>query len=83
MTTWLEPQGGTAERMGERFRQCLAGGGIVRAPGAHDAMAGLIARDAGFDVLYVSGAAVTALVARVRSSIPVGPPSRNTSSPRW
>lgn len=60
MTTWLEPEGGTAERMGERFRQRLAGGGIVRAPGAHDAMAGLIARNAGFDVLYVSGAAATA-----------------------
>lgn len=46
--------------MGEQLRQRLAGGGIVRAPGAHDAMAGLIAREAGFDVLYVSGAAVTA-----------------------
>jgi methylisocitrate lyase len=60
MTTWLEPQGATTERMGERLRQRLAGAGIVRAPGAHDAMAGLIARDAGFDVLYVSGGAVTA-----------------------
>ena len=60
MTTWLEPQGGTGERMGERLRQRLAGSGIVRAPGAHAAMAGLIAREAGFDVLYVSGAAVTA-----------------------
>lgn len=60
MTTWLEPQGGTTEGMGERFRQRLAAGGIMRAPGAHDAMAGLIAREAGFDVLYVSGAAVTA-----------------------
>ena len=61
MTTWLGPHGGTAERMGEKLRQRLAGGGsILRAPGAHDAMAGLIARGAGFDVLYVSGAAVTA-----------------------
>ncbi len=60
MTTWLEPHGGTAERMGERLRQRLAGSAILRTPGAHDAMTGLIAREAGFDVLYVSGAAVTA-----------------------
>ena len=60
MTTWLEPEGGAGARMGDRLRQRLAERRIVRAPGAHDAMAGLIARDAGFDALYVSGAAVTA-----------------------
>lgn len=38
----------------------LAKGGIVRAPGAHNALAGLIAREAGFQALYVSGGAVTA-----------------------
>jgi len=35
-------------------------GRIVRAPGAHNALAGLIAREAGFQALYVSGGAVTA-----------------------
>lgn len=60
MTTWLEPDGGAGARMGDRLKQRLAARRIVRAPGAHDAMAGLIARDAGFDALYVSGAAVTA-----------------------
>jgi methylisocitrate lyase len=60
MTTWLEPDGGIGARMGDQFKARLATGRIIRAPGAHDAMAGLIARDAGFDALYVSGAAVTA-----------------------
>lgn len=60
MTTWLEPEGGFGSRMGDRLRERLAGKRIVRAPGAHDAMTGLIAREAGFDALYVSGAAVTA-----------------------
>lgn len=60
MTTWLEPNGGIGARMGDELKARLATGTIVRAPGAHDAMSGLIARDAGFDALYVSGAAVTA-----------------------
>lgn len=60
MTTWLEPEGGTGLRMGDRLKEMLASRRIVRAPGAHDAMTGLIARDAGFNALYVSGAAVTA-----------------------
>jgi methylisocitrate lyase len=60
MTTWLEPDGGFGARMGDRVKQRLATGRIIRAPGAHDAMTGLIARNAGFDALYVSGAAVTA-----------------------
>ena len=60
MTTWLEPDGGIGVRMGDQLKARLGTGRIIRAPGAHDAMAGLIARDAGFDALYVSGAAVTA-----------------------
>ena len=60
MTTWLEPEGGFGDRMGDRLRQRLASKRIVRAPGAHDAITGLLARDAGFDALYVSGAGTTA-----------------------
>jgi methylisocitrate lyase len=60
MTTWLEPDGGIGARMGDQLKARLGTGRIIRAPGADDAMAGLIARDAGFDALYVSGAAVTA-----------------------
>ncbi len=49
--------------MGERFQALLDKPGIVKAPGAHNAMAGLLAKAAGFDCLYVSGAAVTAAMA--------------------
>ncbi|MGC8475404.1 MAG: methylisocitrate lyase [Acetobacteraceae bacterium] len=45
---------------GERFRALLARPGILQLPGAHNGMAALQARDAGFDALYLSGAAMTA-----------------------
>src|ERR1700743_2680460 len=45
---------------GERFRQLLARPGIVQLPGAHNGQAGLQAKAAGFDGLYLSGAAMTA-----------------------
>lgn len=60
MTTWLEPEGGFGSRMGDKLAALMRGREIVRAPGAHDALTGLIARDAGFEVLYVSGGALTA-----------------------
>lgn len=60
MTTWLEDDPLTGEPAGLRLRKLLARGEILRAPGAHNAMAGLLARDAGFEALYISGGAVTA-----------------------
>ena len=45
---------------GERFRALLARPGILQMPGAHNGMAGLQARAAGFEALYLSGAAMTA-----------------------
>jgi methylisocitrate lyase len=45
---------------GERFRALLARPGILELPGAHNGMAGLLAREAGFEALYLSGAAMTA-----------------------
>ncbi|HRD78363.1 MAG TPA: methylisocitrate lyase [Hyphomicrobiaceae bacterium] len=70
MSTWLERGGlerggleaaGTGlERAGDHLRAFMGRQGIVRAPGAHNAMAGLLAKEAGFKALYVSGAAVTA-----------------------
>lgn len=48
------------EPAGLRLRQRLAGAGIVGMPGAHNGMAALQARRAGFDALYLSGAAMTA-----------------------
>jgi methylisocitrate lyase len=61
--TWLEADAWDATPMGERFQALLGQPGIIKAPGAHNAMAGLLAKEAGFNCLYVSGAAVTASMA--------------------
>ena len=58
--TWLTNDRWIKEPSGQRFAALLARPGILRAPGAHNAMAGLLAKRAGFRCLYVSGAAVTA-----------------------
>ncbi|KFL32879.1 methylisocitrate lyase [Devosia riboflavina] len=48
------------EPAGLRFRALIERGGILRLPGAHNGMASLQARAAGFEALYLSGAAMTA-----------------------
>ena len=48
------------EPAGARFRALLARPGILQMPGAHNGMAGLQARRAGFEAVYLSGAAMTA-----------------------
>ena len=45
---------------GERFRALLAKPGIVQLPGAHNGLASLQARAAGFPGVYLSGAAMSA-----------------------
>jgi methylisocitrate lyase len=45
---------------GDRFRTLLARPGILQLPGAHNGQASLQAKAAGFDGLYLSGAAMTA-----------------------
>lgn len=45
---------------GKRFRAALARPGIYRLPGAHNGHAAIQAKRAGFDGLYLSGAAMTA-----------------------
>jgi methylisocitrate lyase len=45
---------------GARLAALLDRPAIVRAPGAHDALSGLLARRAGFEALYLSGAALSA-----------------------
>jgi len=49
-----------AEPAGMRLRRLLERPGILPMPGAHNGMAALQARDAGFEALYLSGAAMTA-----------------------
>lgn len=48
------------ESAGKRFRRALARPGIYRLPGAHNGLAAMQAKRAGFDGLYLSGAAMTA-----------------------
>jgi methylisocitrate lyase len=48
------------EPAGDRLRALLARPGILAMPGAHNGMAALQARAAGFEALYLSGAAMTA-----------------------
>ncbi|MBM3559758.1 MAG: methylisocitrate lyase [Alphaproteobacteria bacterium] len=57
--TWLENSGQTASG-GAMLRARLARPGIVEVPGAHDALSALLAERAGFEALYVSGAAFSA-----------------------
>ena len=45
---------------GRRLAELLARPGILGVPGAHDGLSGLLAKKAGFECLYVSGAALTA-----------------------
>ena len=49
-----------SEPAGQRFRALVERGGIARLPGAHNGMAAIQARNAGFEGLYLSGAAMTA-----------------------
>jgi len=49
-----------AEPAGNRFRALVERGGIVQIPGAHNGMAALQAKAAGFAAAYLSGAAMTA-----------------------
>ncbi len=58
--TWLTRDTSGGAPPGERLREMCRRPGVVRLPGAHNALAALLAKDAGFDALYVSGAGVSA-----------------------
>ncbi|WP_110926735.1 methylisocitrate lyase [Bacillus massiliglaciei] len=57
---WIVDQPSTQEELAARFRKLMTGEEILQMPGAHDAMAALVAKQAGFSALYLSGAAYTA-----------------------
>jgi len=61
--TWLTERDRDPTPAGDRLAALWARPGIVRLPGAHDALAALLARRAGFEALYLSGAAVSASLA--------------------
>jgi len=58
--TWLEGDSPNPVRPGERLAARLRQPEILRTPGVHNGLAGLLAKRAGFDALYVSGAGVSA-----------------------
>ncbi|MGG2054955.1 methylisocitrate lyase [Lysinibacillus pakistanensis] len=57
---WIVNEALTQQQLASRFRTLITRSTISQIPGAHDAMAGLMAKKVGFEVLYLSGAAYTA-----------------------
>ncbi|NCG66916.1 methylisocitrate lyase [Bacillus coagulans] len=57
---WIVNQPSSQEALAKRFKERMQSPGILQIPGAHDAMAALIAKNTGFEALYLSGAAYTA-----------------------
>ncbi|WP_020060643.1 methylisocitrate lyase [Bacillus sp. 123MFChir2] len=57
---WVVNKQSTQEELANRFRTLVEAPEILQIPGAHDAMAALVAKNAGFSALYLSGAAYTA-----------------------
>ena len=58
--TWLEGNGDDLEPAGIRLKKLIERPGILGVPGAHNGLAGMLAKEAGFEALYISGGAVTA-----------------------
>jgi len=59
---WLErPR--SPQSAGARLRSLIAGKTAIAVPGAHDGMAAVLARQAAFEALYLSGAALSASMA--------------------
>ncbi len=61
--TWLTEAKRDPRPAGDRLAALWARPGIVRIPGAHSPLAALLARRAGFEALYLSGAALSASLA--------------------
>ncbi|MBM10109.1 MAG: methylisocitrate lyase [Magnetovibrio sp.] len=57
--SWLEGNSRHPKSPGSRLSKLLAKPEVLRVPGAHNAMAGLLAKKEGFEVLYISGGGVT------------------------
>ncbi|NOV02230.1 methylisocitrate lyase [Paenibacillus planticolens] len=57
---WLIDEEPDQRQLAARFRQLVEAGPIVKIPGTHDGMSALIAKQAQFQAIYLSGAAYTA-----------------------
>ncbi|USY55562.1 methylisocitrate lyase [Bacillus sp. 1780r2a1] len=58
--TWIVNQPLSQKELAATFQRLMDAPEILQLPGAHDAMAALVAKQAGFSALYLSGAAYTA-----------------------
>jgi methylisocitrate lyase len=61
--TWLEASGERRASHAGRLRELIARKNSIAVPGAYDGMSALLARRAGFEALYLSGAALSASMA--------------------
>ena len=57
---WIVNKQSSQAELAARFQALMTAPEILQIPGAHDAMAALVAKQAGFSALYLSGAAYTA-----------------------
>ncbi|AYB40239.1 methylisocitrate lyase [Brevibacillus laterosporus] len=57
---WIVDQPSSQAELAMKFRELMNAPDLLQIPGAHDAMAALMAKQAGFSALYLSGAAYTA-----------------------
>ena len=58
--TWLTDELSVSKPPGERLKELCGRPGVLRIPGAHNALAALLAKQAGFEALYLSGAGISA-----------------------
>ncbi|MBU8791099.1 methylisocitrate lyase [Oceanobacillus sp. FSL K6-0118] len=57
---WIVDQQSSQVELANQFKELINEESILQIPGAHDAMAALVAKNAGFSALYLSGGAYTA-----------------------
>ncbi|RYL94356.1 methylisocitrate lyase [Sporolactobacillus sp. THM7-4] len=58
--SWIVNTQTPQDQLADRFRKLMNRPELLKIPGAHDGMSALIARQVGFEALYLSGAAYTA-----------------------
>ncbi|HIX53680.1 MAG TPA: methylisocitrate lyase [Candidatus Sphingobacterium stercoripullorum] len=58
--SWIIDQPSSQEELAKQFKTLMHEQSILQMPGTHDAMAALVAKNAGFAALYLSGGAYTA-----------------------
>nr|WGD88500.1 hypothetical protein P5656_03470 [Bacillus subtilis] len=53
--SWIVNKQSSQEELAGRFRKLMSAPDILQIPGAHDGMAALLAKEAGFSAIYLSG----------------------------